>query len=63
MALSAYFNSLNEISIPQRMLPMREDVLDGYRLEYNQILARNANLSCGVTQDKYKNIYQLYLRG
>ena len=38
------------------MLPMREDVLDGYRLEYNQILARNANLSCGVTQDKYMTI-------
>ena len=38
------------------MLRMRDDNLDPYRLEYNQILARNANLSCGVTQDKYLTI-------
>ena len=38
------------------MLPMMGDNLDRYRQEYNGILERNANLSSGVTQDKYMTI-------
>ncbi len=38
------------------MLAMAGDALDRYRQEYNSIVERNANLSCGVTQDKYMTI-------
>ena len=38
------------------MLPLMGDRLDHYRKEYNSILERNANLSCGVIQDKYLTV-------
>ena len=38
------------------MLPLMGDRLDYYRKEYNSILERNANLSCGVIQDKYLTV-------
>lgn len=38
------------------MIPLMGDRLDHYRKEYNSILERNANLSCGVIQDKYLTV-------
>lgn len=38
------------------MIPLMGDRLDHFRQEYNEILEKNANLSCGVIQDKYLTI-------
>ena len=38
------------------MLELQGDSLDKYRNEYNRILAGNANLSNGITQDKYLTV-------
>ena len=38
------------------MLELQGDLLDKYRNEYNRILAGNANLSNGITQDKYLTV-------
>ena len=38
------------------MIPLMGDRLDRYRNEYNSILERNANLSCGIVQDKYLTV-------
>ena len=38
------------------MIPLVGDRLDRYRNEYNAILERNANLSCGIVQDKYLTV-------
>ena len=38
------------------MIPLMGDRLDDYRREYNSILERNANLSCGIVQDKYLTV-------
>ena len=38
------------------MIPLMGDRLDRYRNEYNAILERNANLSCGIVQDKYLTV-------
>ena len=38
------------------MLEHQGDSLDKYRNEYNRILAGNANLSNGITQDKYLTV-------
>ena len=38
------------------MIPLMGDCLDRYRNEYNSILERNANLSCGIVQDKYLTV-------
>ena len=38
------------------MIPLEGDRLDRYRNEYNSILERNADLSCGIVQDKYLTV-------
>ena len=38
------------------MIPLMGDRIDRYRSEYNSILERHANLSCGTVQDKYLTI-------
>ena len=40
----------------ENMLGYENDDLDVYRKEYNNILEKNANLSCGIIQDKYMTI-------
>lgn len=40
----------------ENMLGYENDDLDVYRKEYNNILEKNVNLSCGIIQDKYMTI-------
>ena len=40
----------------ESMLELCGDSLDRYRTEYNRILADNANMSSGITQDKYLTV-------
>lgn len=40
----------------ESMLELCGDSLDRYRTEYNRILTDNANMSSGITQDKYLTV-------